>query len=103
MKYFFQITKVVETKDVNVEDTESQEEPVLVTNVIDLSMSNHQQPKRPIDMKLPMHSELDEDNEVVILSSSKEFPENMEDWEIIDGKKDNRRKCAAFQIRHFSM
>lgn len=68
-------------------------------------MSNHQQPKQPIDMKLPMHSNVDEGADIVILSSSKEYPEEAEDWEIVDAKKGRRRhlNVAAFQIRHFSM
>ncbi|XP_063421593.1 uncharacterized protein LOC134706512 [Mytilus trossulus] len=94
---------VVETKDVNTEDADSMEEAVLVTNVIDLSMSNHQQPKQPIDMKLPMHSTLNEDTEIVILTSSKEFPDEIEDWEIETAQKDSRRRSANFKIRHFSI
>lgn len=76
---------------------------MLLTNVLDLSMSNHQQPKQPIDMKLPIHSTVNEDTEIVIFASSKEYPENVEDWEIIDARQDSRKNCAAFEIRHFSM
>ncbi|CAC5418669.1 unnamed protein product [Mytilus coruscus] len=94
---------VVETKDVNIEDSESKEEAVLVTNVVDLSMSNHQQPKQPIDMKLPMHSTINDDTEIVVLTSSKEFPEEIEDWEIENAHKDSRRRSANFKIRHFSI
>jgi len=42
---------LVQTKDVNVADEESNEEAVLLTNVLDLSMSNHQQPKIPTNIK----------------------------------------------------
>lgn len=94
---------VVETKDLNGDADDSDEEPSLVTNVLDLSMSNHEQPKKPIDMKLPMHAKVDENAEIVILASSKEYPEKMEDWEIVEAKKDGRKKCAAFKIKHFSI
>lgn len=94
---------IVQTKDVNVADDESNEEAVLLTNVLDLSMSNHQQPKQPIDMKLPIHSTVNGDTEIVIFASSKEYPENVEDWEIIDARQDSRKNCAAFEIRHFSI
>ena len=66
-------------------------------------MSNHQQPKQPIDMKLPMHSKAQSETDVVVLASSKEYPEEMEDWELVTARKDRRRNCAAFQIKHFSM
>ncbi|CAC5418668.1 unnamed protein product [Mytilus coruscus] len=92
---------VVETKDVSIDDGVSNREAFIVTNVIDLSMSNHQQPKQPIDVKLPMHSTTNEDNDIVILTSSKEYPEKIKDWEIIEAKKDKNR--ASFRISHFSI
>jgi hypothetical protein len=95
--------QIVQTKDVNVADEESNKEAVLLTNVLDLSMSNHQQPKQPIVMKLPIHSKVNDETEIVIFTSSKEYPEDVEDWEIIDATQDSRKKCAAFDIRHFSM
>ncbi|CAG2197024.1 unnamed protein product [Mytilus edulis] len=64
---------VVETKDVGIDDGVSNRESFIVTNVIDLSMSNHQQPKQPIDVKLPMHSTANEDNDIVILTSISHF------------------------------
>ena len=94
---------IVQTKDVNVADEESNEEALLLTNVLDLSMSNHQQPKQPIVMKLPIHATVNNETEIVIFTSSKEYPEDVEDWEIIDATQDSRKKCAAFDIRHFSI
>ena len=68
-------------------------------------MSNKQQPKQPIDMKLPMHGSISDGTDIAILASSKEFPEDLEDWEVLDAKKGRRRNLnvANFQIRHFSM
>jgi hypothetical protein len=61
-------------------------------------MSNHQQPKQPIVMKLPIHATVNNETEIVIFTSSKEYPEDVEDWEIIDATQDSRKKCAAFEI-----
>ncbi|XP_052094912.1 uncharacterized protein LOC127730521 isoform X6 [Mytilus californianus] len=94
---------VLETKNVNIVDAESNKEVIIVTNIIDISMSNHQQPKKPIDMKLPTHSTINDDNEIVILTSSKEFPEEIKDWKIIAAKRDSRHRSASFKITHFSI
>jgi hypothetical protein len=50
-------------------DEESNEEVLLLTNVLDLSMSNHQQPKQPIVMKLPIHATVNNETEIVIFTS----------------------------------
>ncbi|KAK3108572.1 hypothetical protein FSP39_011015 [Pinctada imbricata] len=92
---------VVETKDVN-EDEESG--PILMTNVIDMSMSDGQQPNKGIDMKLPIHSK--DQNDVLdlcVLATSEEEPDDIDDWEIIEAKPDKSGKAAVFKIEHFSI
>ncbi|XP_063421595.1 uncharacterized protein LOC134706513 isoform X2 [Mytilus trossulus] len=94
---------VLETKDVNIAVTDPNKEVTLVTNIIEISMSNHQQPKKPIDIKLPTHSMINDDNEIVILTSSKEYPEEIKDWKIIAAQRDSRHRSASFKITHFSI
>ncbi|CAG2253871.1 unnamed protein product [Mytilus edulis] len=94
---------VLETKDVNIAVADPSKEVILVTNIIDISMSNHQQPKKPIDIKLPTHSMINDDNEIVVLTSSKEYPEEIKDWKIIAAKRDSRHRSASFKITHFSI
>ncbi|XP_048753807.2 uncharacterized protein LOC125665217 [Ostrea edulis] len=94
---------VMDTKDVN-EDEEDESGPLLMTNVIDMSMSDGQQPKEEIVMKLPIHNKGDdEDGEVCMLATSEEDPEDPEDWEIIHAEKDSKGKAAVFKIKHFSI
>lgn len=88
-----------ETKALNTEDTEA-EEPILITNVLDLTMSDGKQPQKVIKMKMPIHTETNSD--IIILTCRKEYPEEDEDWEIEDGSM-IQGKMVEFRIDHFSM
>jgi hypothetical protein len=71
----------MDTKDVN-EDEEEESGPLLMTNVIDMSMSDGQQPKQEIVMKLPIHNKGDGEEDMCVLATSEEDPEDPEDWEV---------------------
>lgn len=73
--------KVVDTNDVN-EDEEDESGPLLMTNVIDMSMSDGQQPKEEIVMKLPIHKKGNEVEEMCVLATSEEDPDDVDDWEV---------------------
>ena len=91
--------QVVETKEVNEDEEEG---PILLTNVIDLSMSDGQQPQNDIDMKLPLHSSNSKE-EMCVLATSEEDPEDEDDWEVLEARTDQQGKAAVFKISHFSM
>lgn len=93
---------VVDTKDVN-EDEEDEAGPLLMTNVIDMSMSDGQQPKEEIVMKLPIHKKGDEVEEMCVLATSEEDPDDVDDWEVIEAQTDSKGKAAVFRIKHFSI
>ncbi|XP_048753803.2 uncharacterized protein LOC125665215 isoform X3 [Ostrea edulis] len=94
---------VMDTKDVN-EDEEDESGPLLMTNVIDMSMSDGQQPKEEIVMKLPIHNKGDDkEAEMCVLATSEEDPDDPDDWEIIHAEKDSKGKAAVFKIKHFSI
>ncbi|XP_048753811.2 uncharacterized protein LOC125665218 isoform X2 [Ostrea edulis] len=94
---------VMETKDVN-EDEDDESEPLLMTNVFDMSMSDGQQPKKDIVMKLPIHYNwIDGEAEMCVLATSEEDPEDPDDWEIIHALKDFKGRAAVFKISHFSI
>ncbi|KAK3099327.1 hypothetical protein FSP39_002691, partial [Pinctada imbricata] len=92
---------VLETKDVNEEEESGS---ILMTNVIDMSMSDEQQPHKSIDMKLPIHSK--DKNDVLdmcILATSKEDLDGTDDWEIIEARPEESGNAVLFKIEHFSM
>lgn len=93
---------VVDTNDVN-EDEEDESGPLLMTNVIDMSMSDGQQPKEEIVMKLPIHKKGNEVEEMCVLATSEEDPDDVDDWEVIEAQTDSKGKAAVFKIKHFSI
>ncbi|XP_022307089.2 uncharacterized protein LOC111113267 isoform X1 [Crassostrea virginica] len=93
---------VVDTQDVN-EDEEDESGPLLMTNVIDMSMSDGQQPKEEIVMKLPIHNKGGVEEEMCVLATSEEDPDDEDDWEIIEAERDAKGKAAVFRIKHFSI
>ncbi|XP_056008457.1 uncharacterized protein LOC130051120 [Ostrea edulis] len=98
-----EIHYVKDTKDVN-EDEDDESGPLLMTNVIDMSMSDGQQPKEEIVMKLPIHNKGDDkEAEMCVLATSEEDPDDPDDWEIIHAEKDSKGKAAVFKIKHFSI
>ncbi|XP_069110540.1 uncharacterized protein [Argopecten irradians] len=100
--------KFVDTAPVNEdiqenEDQGSQREgPTLMTNVLDLSTSDGQQPSKDIEMKIPVTSK-DKSEEFLVLTSSNPDP-NLEEWiwEKLQAEIDGHGK-AVFNISHFSI
>ncbi|XP_052095522.1 uncharacterized protein LOC127730931 [Mytilus californianus] len=88
---------VSETKDLMMNE-KGIDEPLLITNVLDLTMSDGKQPKKTVKMQMPVHTQTDTD--VIILGCHKEYPEEDDDWEIIE--TDNLKKFVAFDVKHFS-
>ena len=64
------------------EDEEDESGPLLMTNVIDMSMSDGQQPKEEIVMKLPIHNKGGVEEEMCVLATSEEDPDDEDDWEV---------------------
>ena len=80
-------------------DEKDIDEPLLITNVLDLTMSDGKQPKKTVKMQMPVHTQTDTD--VIILGCQKEYPEEDDDWEIIE--TDNQKKFVTFDVKHFSL
>lgn len=75
--------------------------PVLFTNAMDLTMLNDSQPNQPVKLKIPIHSYIPNDDDVVILASENELPEES-DWEVRRIHKRDRN-FVLFDASHFSM
>lgn len=88
--------KVVYTNDVN-EDDECEFGPLLLTNVIEMSMSDGQQPKKEIVMKLPIQKKGNNVEEMCVLATSEEDPDDVDDWEVelISSQLSSRRLILA--------
>ncbi|CAC5361205.1 unnamed protein product [Mytilus coruscus] len=91
---------ISETKAWNYEENEVTE-PVLFTNAIDLTMLNHSQPLKPVKLTLPVHSSDQNNDDIIILMSHKEEPEENE-WEICSNV-DIQGKFVTFDINHLSV
>ncbi|VDI84353.1 Hypothetical predicted protein [Mytilus galloprovincialis] len=76
---------------------------MLTTNIVDISMTDGQQPKQEIGIKIPIHHKLSEDDAVVILATSIDAPCSVDDWEVMEAEMDESGKSATFRIRHFSI
>ncbi|XP_052094040.1 uncharacterized protein LOC127730036 [Mytilus californianus] len=95
--------QIVDTKEVNKEEKEEGSGDLLTTNIVDISMTDGQQPKKEIGIKIPIHHKLSEDDAVVILGTSCESPCSVDDWEVMEAEMDESGKAAIFRIRHFSI
>ncbi|CAG2239599.1 unnamed protein product [Mytilus edulis] len=91
---------ISETKDWNLESIDD-DIAVLFTNAMDLTMVNNSQPNKPVKMKMPIHSSIPRDDDVIILSSDKDFPDE-NDWTICD-IKERERHFVMFDANHFSI
>ncbi|VDI84214.1 Hypothetical predicted protein [Mytilus galloprovincialis] len=91
---------ISETKAWNHEENEV-DDPVLFTNAIDLTMLNHSQPLKPVKLTLPVHSEDQNNDDIIILMSDKEEPEENE-WEICNNV-DIPGKFITFDVNHLSV
>ncbi|XP_052091199.1 uncharacterized protein LOC127728055 isoform X2 [Mytilus californianus] len=94
--------QIVDTKGANEEEDEESGD-LLTTNIVDISMTDGQQPKEEIGIKIPIHNKLSEDDAVVILATSCEAPCSVDDWETMEAEMDKSGKAAIFRIRHFSI
>lgn len=90
---------VCETKSLNADEPDITE-PLLITNVLDLTMDNGQQPKKAIKLKIPVHTTTDK--EFVLFSCHKEYPEGDEDWEISEISSQHTGKLISFDVTQFS-
>ncbi|CAG2200346.1 unnamed protein product [Mytilus edulis] len=95
--------QIVDTKEVNEEEKEDESGDMLTTNIVDISMTDGQQPKQEIGIKIPIHHKLSEDDAVVILATSIDAPCSVDDWEVMEAEMDESGKSATFRIRHFSI
>ncbi|CAC5361209.1 ANK [Mytilus coruscus] len=91
---------ISETKAWNHEEDEVVD-PVLFTNAIDLTMLNHSQPQKPVKLTLPVHSSDQNNDDIIILMSDKEEPEENE-WEI-RSNVDIHGKFISFDVNHLSV
>ena len=87
----------------NEEEEAEESGDMLTTNIVDISMTDGQQPKQEIGIKIPIHHKLSEDDAVVILATSSDAPCSVDDWEVMEAEMDESGKSATFRIRHFSM
>ncbi|CAG2215296.1 ANK [Mytilus edulis] len=91
---------ISETKAWNHEEYELVD-PVLFTNAIDLTMLNHSQPLKPVKLTLPVHSSDQNNDDIIILMSDKEEPDENE-WEICSNV-DLHGKFITFDVNHLSV
>ncbi|XP_033763041.1 uncharacterized protein LOC117344407 [Pecten maximus] len=79
-----------------------EEEPVLMTSILDLSTTDGQQPNNDIEMKMPVTAK-DQSEGVVVLTTSNPDP-NLEEWtwDELPAEIDAAGK-AVFKISHFSI
>lgn len=103
LTYIFVIpSKFVETKEVNKEEENGT--AILLTNVLELTVNNGQQPKEPIRVVIPIHDQMDVSDNIVVLTSTTDQPEDSElDWEIRDATINPDGKSAFFYVNHFSL
>ncbi|VDH99162.1 Hypothetical predicted protein [Mytilus galloprovincialis] len=91
---------ISETRAWNHEENEVAD-PVLFTNAIDLTMMNNSQPLKPVKLTLPVHSPDQNNDDIIILMSDKEEPEENE-WKICSNV-DNHGKFITFDVNHLSV
>ncbi|CAC5381603.1 unnamed protein product [Mytilus coruscus] len=92
---------IVETKEVNKEEDNGT--AILLTNVLELTVNNGQQPKEPIRVVIPIHDQAAVSDDIVVLTSTTDQPDDSElDWEIRDAMINPDRTSAFFYVNHFS-
>ncbi|XP_052091203.1 uncharacterized protein LOC127728056 isoform X2 [Mytilus californianus] len=93
---------IVETKEINKEEDNGT--AILLTNVLELTVNNGQQPKEPIRVVKPIHDMEAVSDDIVVLTSTTDQPEDSElDWEIRDATINPDGKSAFFYVNHFSL
>ncbi|XP_052105976.1 uncharacterized protein LOC127738681 isoform X2 [Mytilus californianus] len=89
---------VIDTEETNIEE----EKFLIATDAIAVHTSDGVQPQKDIDMKLPIHTEL-ESNDVIVIGSNDDHPDSIDDWEIIEPSDDADVGSVSFKTNHFSM
>ncbi|XP_033762800.1 uncharacterized protein LOC117344233 [Pecten maximus] len=88
-------------QDENHEENPSDNKSVLMTNILDISTSDQQQPNKEVEMKIPVTAKSKSEG-IVILMTSNPDPNLLKwQWEEIPAHIDTDGK-AVFKIRHFS-
>ena len=72
-----------------------------MTNILDIALTDGQQPNKTIDVKLPIASRRT-GGDICILATSKD-DQTTDDWEIIEAEMNDETHCVRFSIQHFSM
>ena len=79
-------------------------QPPLATNIVMISTKDGQQPKKDIQIKLPVQHTTGSDNtEMCVLATSKDDPVEEHDWDIIDAVNVSGENAISFNISHFSV
>ncbi|XP_071162721.1 uncharacterized protein [Mytilus edulis] len=89
---------VIDTEETNIEE----EKFLIATDAIAVHTSDGVQPHKDIDMKLPIHTEL-ESNDVIVIGSNDEHPDSIDDWEIMELSDGGDVGSVSFKTNHFSM
>ncbi|XP_021350468.1 uncharacterized protein LOC110448518 [Mizuhopecten yessoensis] len=83
------------------EDESDDDDPLLMTNVLDISMAESQQPNATISIKLPIMCYKNLKNIAVIGTSDSSSDETIR-WTPLGAVLDSSGTLAAFQVSHFS-
>lgn len=78
------------------------DEIVLFTNALNIKMQNNIKPKKPVNIKLPLHSSLTQTEDLLIISSDKDIPETEDDWDICSTNIDIQGNIVSFNAEHFT-
>ncbi|XP_048754332.2 uncharacterized protein LOC125665632 [Ostrea edulis] len=94
--------KVLDSNDAN-NDEEEATGPLVLTNVIDMTVSDGQQPQKELVIRLPLHYGDQEEQDVCVLATSLEEADDEKDWEVLEAETDSAGKTATFKINHLSV
>ncbi|XP_069111117.1 uncharacterized protein [Argopecten irradians] len=94
--------RFVDTKGIIEGGVPGEERSKLVTNILDISTSDDQQPRKDIEVKLPIIANDDVPEHIIAILVSNPDP-TLKIWkgEVIQARKDHGK--AVFQMRHFSI
>ena len=75
---------------------------MLVTDALAIDTEGAQ-PKKEVDMTIPIHTKHDR-NDIVVMASRDDHPDSVDDWEIIEPADDaNNTDSISFKTNHFSL
>lgn len=75
---------------------------VLFTNALNIKMQSNIKPKKPVNIKLPLHSSIIQPDDLLIISSDKDIPETEDDWEICSTNVNIQGNTVTFDAEHFT-